>query len=140
VRVGTKLLIAFVGTVLLLVVLGVFGLRVLSQSNNRVERLGMLQLRAAAYRELWTEVAQLRLLLGLRAGGADVNVYVGGSSSSAPGSSLVSIDQTIASTLTQLGPATDAKHLGFVPPPSDQHVLGRIRGDAGEFSDVMTKI
>ena len=79
-------------------VVGVLGLRVLSGSNNRVERLGTLQLRATGYRELQTDAAQLRLLLALRAGGApDQGVYVGGTASSAlPSESLVIIDNAIA--------------------------------------------
>jgi len=69
-KVGTKMLVAFVGTVVLLVVVGVLGLRVLGQSNNRVERLGALQLRASGYREVQADVAAGRLLLALRAGGS----------------------------------------------------------------------
>jgi signal transduction histidine kinase len=141
VRVRTKLLVAFVGTVLLLVVVGVIGLRVLGQSNARVERLGTLQLRAAAYRELQTDAAQIRLLLALRAGGGDASLYVGGSSSSGPsGRSLVSIDRTIASTVTQIGPATNVAHLGFEPPPEGKVILEQIRQDSTRLSEVMKKI
>ena len=46
-----KLLVAFVGTVVLLVVLGVLGLQVVRVSNERVVTLGDLQQRATAYRE-----------------------------------------------------------------------------------------
>ena len=94
------MLAASVGTVLLLVVVGVLGLRVLGGSNARVVRLGTLQLHATAYRELQTDAAQLRLLLALRAGGTpDQSVYVGGTASSALSSkSLVIIDTAIAST------------------------------------------
>ena len=76
-RVRSKLLLAFVGIVAMFVVVGILGLRTLSQSNARVEQLGTLQLRAAAYRELQTGAAQLRQLLALRAGG-DITVYIGG--------------------------------------------------------------
>ena len=119
-RVRTKLLVAFVGIVALFVVLGILGLRALGQSDARVERLGTLQLRAAAYREIRTGAAQLRQLLALRAGGRDVNTYVGGGPSTVPsGASLTFLDRTIATTLLQLGPATDATRLGFVRPPED---------------------
>src|SRR6266516_3865660 len=84
VRAGTKLLVAFVGSVVLLVVVGILGLRVLGQSNNRVETLGGLQQRAATYRGLRTEGRQIRLLLGLRAGGGDLSLYTGGQSSAPP--------------------------------------------------------
>ena len=54
-RVHTKLLVAFVGTVLLVVVLGLLGLRLLGQSNERVETLGTLQERAFAYGKLQSD-------------------------------------------------------------------------------------
>src|SRR2546423_15680169 len=57
VRARTKLLAAFLGTVVLLVVVVALGLRALGQSNARVERPGGLHLRAAGYRELQTEAA-----------------------------------------------------------------------------------
>jgi len=140
-RVRTKLLVAIVGIVALFVVVGVLGLRVLSDSNGRVERLGQLQQRAATYRGLRTQAAQIRTLLALRAGGVDVSVYAGGSRSSAPSSgSLASIDQTIASTLAQLGQAADASNLGFVPPPDDEAILRRIRRDQQQFTGAMAKI
>src|SRR5437870_6465324 len=66
-----KLLVALVGTVALLVVVGILGLRVLGDSNDRVDALGSLQQRASAYGELHTDSAQIRVLLGLRAGGTD---------------------------------------------------------------------
>ena len=50
--VHAKLLVAFVGTALLVVVLGALGLRLLGQSNERVETLGTLQQRAFAYGKL----------------------------------------------------------------------------------------
>ena len=49
-KVRTKLLIAFVGTVLLLVAVGLLGQRVLGQSNDRVASLGPLQERAVRLR------------------------------------------------------------------------------------------
>jgi len=98
-------------------------------------------LRAAAYRELRTDAAQVRVLLALRAGGADASLYVGGSSSSGPsGRSLVSIDRTIASTVTQIGPATNVAHLGFEPPREDNVILEHIRRDSTRLSEVMKRI
>jgi len=140
-RVRTKLLVAFVGIVVLFVVVGVLGIRALSQSNGRVESLGTLQLRAAAYREIRTGAAQLRQLLALRAGGSDVNTYVGGSASTVPsGDSLTFLDRTIATTLQQLGPATDASKLDFLPTPDDERALDQVRRDYLQVSDVMSKI
>ena len=61
--VHAKLLVAFVGTALLVVVLGVLGLRLLGQSNERVETLGTLQERAFAYGKLRSDALHVRLLL-----------------------------------------------------------------------------
>ena len=138
-RVRTKLLVALVGIVALFVVVGALGLRALGQSNARVERLGALQQRAAAYRGLQTGSAQIRLLLGLRAGGSDLRKYTG-NAPSAPRGSLTSVDETIATTLAQLGQAAGVSQLGFTPPADDENVLKQIRRDQRQFSEAMTKI
>ena len=52
VNVRTKLLIAFVGTSLLLVAVGLLGQVVLGQSNDRVASVGPLQERAVQYSQL----------------------------------------------------------------------------------------
>src|SRR5438445_3903563 len=69
VKVRTKLLVAFAGIAVVLVAVAVLGLRVLGQSNSRVESLGTLQLRAATYQSFQTQAQQLRQLLGLRVAG-----------------------------------------------------------------------
>jgi signal transduction histidine kinase len=139
--VRTKLLVAFLVTVALLVLLVVLGLGALGQSNKRVENLGTLQLQATGYRELRTESAEVRVLLAGRAGGNDANTYVGGSRSSAPtGRSLVAIDRTVASIVAQINPATRVTNLGFAPPLEDEIVLERIRRDATRLSKVMRRI
>ena len=56
--VHAKLLVAFVGTALLVIVLGVLGLRLLGQSNERVETLGTLQQRAFAYGKLRADASR----------------------------------------------------------------------------------
>jgi signal transduction histidine kinase len=141
VPVYTKLMVAFVGSVALLVLLGLLGLQVLGDSNGRVESLGALQKRATAYRELQTQASQLRLLLGLRAGGDQINIYAGnGTGPPVSSTVLVSIDETIASILTQLGPATDTPSLGFVPPPDEQRVLSQARANFLQLTDVMSQI
>src|SRR6476659_6411634 len=61
--VHTKLLIAFVGTSVLLVAVGPLGLRVLGQSNDRVSSVGPLQERAVAYAQLQSDATHIRLLL-----------------------------------------------------------------------------
>ena len=62
-KVHTKLLIAFVGTTALVVAVGVLGLRVLGQSNDRVGGLGALQKRASAYGKLQSDAFNVRVLL-----------------------------------------------------------------------------
>ena len=141
VRVRTKLLVAFVGTVLLLVVVGVLGLRVLGQSNSRVERLGALQVRATAYRAIQAGVAEGRDLLGLRAGGSDVISYAGGVPQTQPtGQSLVSLDQQIRAAFAQVGLAASADGLGFAPPAPDESILRRMLSESSGLSGVMQKI
>src|SRR5205823_12568800 len=77
VGVRTKLLIAFAAIAALLVVVAVLGLRVLGQSNARVESLGKLQLRAASYQSLQTQAQQLRQLLAIRvAEDPSLNAYL----------------------------------------------------------------
>ena len=76
--VHTKLLVAFVGIVALLMVVMVLGLSVLGQSNARVDELGVLQLKSVAYQELQTNAEQVRQLLALRAGGQYAGCYSGG--------------------------------------------------------------
>jgi hypothetical protein len=68
VKVRTKLLVAFAVIAALLVLVAVLGLRVLGQSNARVESLGKLQQRAAAYQSLQSQAQQLRQLLAIRVG------------------------------------------------------------------------
>ena len=62
-NVRTKLLIAFVGTALLLVAVGLLGQRVLGQSNDRVASVGPLQERAVQYSQLQAEAEHLRGVL-----------------------------------------------------------------------------
>src|SRR5437763_9413378 len=82
VGVRTKLLVAFAGIVALLVVVAVLGLRVLGQSNARIETLGTLQLRAATYQSLQTQAQQLRQLLAIRvAQDPNLNTYLSGQGS-----------------------------------------------------------
>jgi signal transduction histidine kinase len=139
-RVQTKLLAAFVVIVAMLVVLVLLSLKVLGDSNGRIESLGQLQQRATKYQELQTDADQLRLMLTVRAGGTDVKVMIGADPSSAPkGDVLLAIDQTTSvSTLNRLG--TDSGQLGFTPPNDEQKVLDKIRQDYSQFAQVMNQI
>src|SRR5947208_7232071 len=139
-RVQTKLFIAFVTIVALLVVLLLLSLRVLGESNARSENLGQSQKRETKYQELQSDAAQLRLMLTIRAGGTDLKVFVGDSPSSGfKGDVLLAIDQaTQVSTVSRMG--TDLGQLGFEPPGDEQKTLAQIRDDYSQFTDVMNTI
>jgi signal transduction histidine kinase len=142
VTVRTKLLVAFAGIAVMLVVVALLGLRVLGQSNARVESLGTLQLRAAAYQALQTQAQQLRQLLGLRvAEDPNLNTYLSGDTAGVlTGRSWTLFDQTIATTLSQLGPATSESRYAFVPPPEDEKLLDRIRLDYRTLTRTMSQL
>src|SRR2546423_1671134 len=111
---AVKLLVAFVSTAVLLVVVGILGLQVIGNSNDRVATLGTLQTRATTYRELRTEANLIRALLGLRAAEVRVAFYLVIDPSNPPpasGGSLVSIDQAIESNVSQLISASDVGRL-----------------------------
>jgi signal transduction histidine kinase len=141
VTVHTKLLMAFVVPVLLLVLVGVLGLRFVGESNARADQLGALQLRATAYNGIETYTTQVRVLLALRAGGTDVSVYAGGAQGSTLSSAaLVTIDQTISSTLARFEPATNVANLDFLPPPGEKEALDKIGQDFIDIKHVMSQI
>jgi len=142
VKVRTKLLAAFAAIAALLLVVAVLGLRVLGQSNARVESLGALQLRAAAYQSLQTQAQELRQLLAIRvAEDAGLNRYLSqGAASLQRGRAWVFADKLIVAGLSQLGPATDASGLGFTPPPADRPQVDRIRRDYRAFAAALAQI
>jgi signal transduction histidine kinase len=144
VKVRTKLLAAFAIIAALLVAVGVLGLRVLGQSNARIESLGTLQLRAATYQSLQTQAQQLRQLLAIRgAQNPGLTPYLGGT---APGADVLAgrnwmlVDTAIAAALSQVGPATNESRFGFVPPREDKVLLARIRVDYRGFSRTLERI
>ena len=148
--VHTKLLVAFVGIVALLVVVMVLGLRVLGDSNARVDELGTLQLKSIVYQELQTNAEQVRQLLALRAGGPGAACYSGcPSPGTGPGASmspitgtdsLLAIDQNIASALGRLIPATNESRLGFQPSSDERQRIAQIRDKGIQLSTVIQQI
>ena len=66
VRIRTKLLVALAAMVIVLVVIGGLGLRVLGESNERFGTLATLQQNAATYRSLQNPNSQLRELVAAR--------------------------------------------------------------------------
>jgi signal transduction histidine kinase len=128
--VHVKLLVAFVGTALLVVVVGVLGLRLLGQSNERVETLGMLQVRAFAYGKLRSDASHVRGLLSQRVGGDFYEVFPDQNQEKLEEGGLM-LDGAIASEAQLLPASTFPDKLGFQPPPEDEQYLSRIR-ETGE--------
>jgi signal transduction histidine kinase len=133
--VHVKLLVAFVGTALLVVVLGVLGLRLIGQSNQRVETLGTLQVRAFAYGKLRSDAGNIRGLLAQRVGGDFFEVWL------LPDQSKEdleaggwAIDRASLSAATLLPASTHSDQLGFQPPPEDEGYLGRIRATGEQLA------
>jgi len=136
--VHTKLLVAFVGTALVVVVVGVLGLRLLGESNRRVETLGQLQVRAFAYGKLRSDAGHVRLLLAQNVGGAFYTIF--GQRKPTGPEGRRAIDQAVASAVAQIPPSTFRDNLGFRPPPEDEHYLRRIRATGRELTMVMQAI
>jgi signal transduction histidine kinase len=138
-RVHTKLLIAFVGTAALVVAVGLLGLGVLRQSNDRVERLGSLQERALAYGYLERDTRNVRLLM-VENPGEDFYVVNPGIRPVGRDESDVAIDQAAANALSRIPASTRVGVLGFVPPPEDRLVLRSIRAKTEQLSRLMDRI
>jgi signal transduction histidine kinase len=135
--VHVKLLVAFVGTALLVVVVGVLGLRILGQANERVETLGTLQARAFAYGKLRSDVTHVRLLLAQNVGG-DFYKFFGNKQE--VGAGALAIDREIASAVAQVPASTFRDNLGFRPPPEDELFLRKIRKTSSELTTVSRQI
>ena len=135
-RVHAKLLVAFVGTALLVVVLGVLGLRLLGQSNERVETLGTFQGRAFAYGKLRSDASNIRGLLAQRVGGDFFEVFPDQNKDDLKAGGWA-IDRALLSAATLLPASTLPDQLGFRPPPEDERYLARIR-ETGE--ELVTKL
>jgi signal transduction histidine kinase len=137
-RVHVKLLVAFVGTVLLVVGVGLLGLRLLGQANERVETLGTLQERAFAYGKLRSDALHVRLLLSENVAG-DFHKSLGAEVHTESSGDLA-VDQAIANAVAEIPPSTFPDILEFVPPPEDERFLRRIRATGGRLSKVMQEI
>jgi len=138
--VHAKLLVAFVGTALLVVVVAVLGLRLLGQSNERVDSLGTLQARAAAYGKLRSDTSQVRGLLAQRVQGDFGDKVFPELNKDEAGKGAVLLDQAILSAAQQLPASTFHDRLGFRPPPEDQRSLSRIRQIDEDLTAVLVQI
>jgi signal transduction histidine kinase len=138
-KVHTKLLIAFVGTAVLVVGVGVLGLRVLGQSNDRVGTLGTLQERSFAYGKLRSDTAQIRSLLAENVDPAFYKVWPGAFPTDR-GTTAVAVDLYVLNALTRIGPSTRPDRLGFVPPAEDEKDLREIRITSDRLSTVVDRM
>jgi signal transduction histidine kinase len=138
VKVHTKLVIGFVGTSVLLVAVGLLGLRVLRQSNDRVSSVGPLQEQAFAYGRLQSDAEHARLLLAENPAQPFSDIWIGGSPGH--GASAVGVDKAIENVVERIGAGTTPDRLGFVPPLEDGSILDRIRRKADRLSTVMPEI
>ncbi len=142
-KVHTKLLIAFVGTTVLVIAVGLLGLRVLGHSNERVVSLGALQERAFAYGKLQSRTSLVRELLAENVEADFCKINPDCSSTNDPAvdrGAELRIDQAVENMLARIGPATLDDGLGFVPPTVDEVVLRRIRSRNSQLRALMQKI
>ncbi len=130
---------AFVSTTLLVVVLGVLGLRLLGQSNERVATLGTLQERAFSYGKLRSDTQHVRLLLAQNVG-ADYYKVFPGSITQDRGTGGLAIDRATRSAVVQIPASTFPDQLGFRPPADDEAFLRRIRATGEQLSKLMRAI
>jgi signal transduction histidine kinase len=137
--VHAKLLVAFVGTALLVVVVGVLGLRLLGQSNERVETLGTLQVRAFGYGKLRSDAGSVRGLLSQRVG-SDFDLVFPEQNNPDLEKGGVLLDAAILSAALQLPASTRPDQLGFRPPPEDERYLVGIRKTSDRLAAKLQEI
>ena len=137
VKVRTKLLIAFVGTSLLLVAVGLLGQLVLGQSNDRVANLGALQVRASQYGQLLGEARYLRGVLAENAGPDFSIVWPEFARPELRGTSSLAVDLLVVSAARRVEARTTPDQLGFTPPPEDRDVLREMQANARQLGSVV---
>jgi signal transduction histidine kinase len=156
ITVQRKLLLAFGIVVLLLGTVGVLGIGVLNQSNNRVETLGVLPHRVATYTRLQDDSMQLSQQLSDRSA-LLVQCSYGVGCATIPGqcpgdqgcpgppfhpdSTLVAAaDGAIEAILFRIGSSSDLATLGFEPPAAERSLLSKINSEDGQLSIAMTSL
>jgi hypothetical protein len=136
-NVRTKLLIAFVGTALLLVAVGLLGQRVLGQSNDRVASVGPLQGRAVQYSQLQAQAEHLR---GVLSANVAKEFSIGWKDSALPqirGTYSLAVDLFAVDAADRIGARTAPDRLLFTPPPKDQKILDEIENKAEKLSTLL---
>jgi signal transduction histidine kinase len=139
----TKLLVAFVGTVVLLVVLGVLGLQVMSASNERVVRLGELQQQATAYRAVQSGIAEIQGVVNQRDGsllnGPFPDIPLPPIFSSVDGRPVT--DALISSLVDDQIGLVAPDRVGLLEPPvGDRGALAQIQQEYQQLSELMARI
>jgi signal transduction histidine kinase len=138
-RLHTKLLVAFMGTAALVVVLGLLGLRVLGQANDRAERLAAIQVRALAYGRLESNTRNVRYLLAENPGSVFLDLTTGIIQPGREDNDLA-IDYAVANALRRVGPDTTPSSLGFTPTAEDLVALREVRRKSGQLADQMQRV
>jgi signal transduction histidine kinase len=126
VTVRTKLLIAFVGTSLLLVAVGLLGQLVLGRSNDRVASIRALQERTVEYARLKAAAEYLRDGLAQNVGDDFNVVWPEGAPDAIRGTYSLAVDLSAVDATVRLASNTAPDRLGFTPPPEEGVVLDRI--------------
>jgi len=134
-----KLLIAFAIVVVLLVTVGVLGLRVLSESNDRLETLGQLPQRVATYGELQLDSRQLYQLL-VRRDGFATSCSVEHVCTSLDTAFLRETDANIETSLNLIGPVSDITKLAFVPLSKERAILSEVHSEYLRISAAMPSL
>jgi len=130
VTVRTKLLIAFVGTSLLLVAVGLLGQVVLGQSNDRVASVRALQERAVEYSRLKAATESLRDVLAQNVGDDFNVIWPGAAPPGIRGTYSLAVDLSAVDAAIGVAAKTTPDQLGFTPPPGDRLALREIEGTA----------
>ena len=138
-NVRTKLLIAFVGTALLLVAVGLLGPRVLGQSNDRVASVGPLQERAVQYSQLQAEAEHLRGVLSANVAKEFSNIWADAAVPQITGTYSLAVDLFAVDAAERIGARTAADQLLFTPPPKDQKILDGIKNKAETLSRLLVE-
>ena len=119
-RVHSKLLVAFLTIVVLLITVGVVGLQLLSGVNRRAEEMVKLQRKIAAYRQLQH--------------GTTAQLY------SVTSALLLADERTLAGTLRQLNQfGYDLDRLQFVA-RDEAELLGQVQKNYDQFVHIVTKV
>ncbi len=123
---------------MLVVAVGLLGLRVLGQSNDRMGTLGALEKRASAYGNLQSATGTVRGLLAENVGSDYYKVNPGGLPERR-GRSPVTVDLAVVNQLARITAST-LFDLRLGVPAEDEDILRRIRMKSRDLSLVMHKI